>query len=334
MIKQRLLQTLIESYGGIEPLIDEIEQLMEFTLDSDAYGIKKNAYDKDFSASKSLGDIVSPEMKSGNKQHALTRISNAVNYTKDPGKTLSNDDKKYVSDLNAQLNGGTSSKTSSPARTGSARASTRAGSGTKTTGRSFRQTRPVSKTTSGATGTQQVQQATPTGQTVTTASQATNTQQPSQQNKQKPFGWNRYSNDAEGRKQEDWDNDELETGGIGNMRKTASEKPVSQGGTPSTSSASAVSSKVTPQSRGYVQGQKFGSGTGGNYTHSDYKSWSSDQQKAFAKNNPNTVRQWNGGNTNLQARQVRGPRPIPQATANILDKTTGTSGIGSSYIKV
>ena len=344
MIKQRLLQTLIESYGGIEPLVEEIEQLLEYGMGSDddmadMYGINKNSHGKkDDSSSVFKNSYFHPEMKTGNAQHASSRIGNSQ-LTKAGLGGLSDADK---AEARRQLGDSPSAsksapKTSSPARTGGARTSARVGTRTPTSSRLSRPIRPVTKTTARATGTagsQQNQKTTPTGQTtasniLTRAKSAlggsgiangfkTATQT---QSAQKPFGWNRYSNDAIGRAQEEWDNDELETGIHRGPRPTAQ--------TPSQSSTSTA--QTTPQSRGYVQGQKFGTGTGGNYTHNDYKSWSSDQQKAFAKNNPNTVRQWNKGNTSLQAKQVRGPRPTPQATANVLSNTAGTAGgIGSS----
>lgn len=155
--------------------------------------------------------------------------------------------------------------------------------------------------------------------------------QPQQQQKpeQKSFGWNRYTNNAEGRKQEDWDNDDLETGGIGNMRKSASEKPTSQGGTSTQSKPVQTQNSTKPSALTASQSaaktdayKKAGFSFSGSNSNSNSGS-NANQKPAFQLNNRTTP------NTQSQANKSSASTSAPQKAANAISRTTGTTGIGT-----
>lgn len=162
-------------------------------------------------------------------------------------------------------------------------------------------------------------------------------QQQQQKTEQKSFGWNRYANNAEGRKQEDWDNDDLETGGIGNMRKSASEKPASQGGTSTqgkpvqtqTQKMSPPSGEITDHQNSFLRQMA-----------ADYEkqkrnaqSQSNSQSSAQTQNKPGVIQpNYSSGKLNSfinQANKNSASTSAPQKAANAISRTTGTTGIGT-----
>ena len=152
MIKERLLLSLVEQYGGIEPLVEELEQIAEQQA-SLSYSVKPH------SASQVNQSYASQYQSKPLPAPKLPKPPTA------PATTL-----------------------------------------------------PAPKLPKP-----------PTAPAITQTQAPAPSQQPTQQAQSKPavkpFGWNRYSNDALGRAQEQWDQDELETGIHHSPRPEA--KPVS-----------------------------------------------------------------------------------------------------------